>query len=71
VIEQKLSSRIVDCKLSLSLLPTSSDIFSRAILDARLAFEMRHRSLITYGFAVKDELRRWLKLVLLELKDSA
>ena len=33
---------------------------------------MRHGSPITYGFAVKDELRKWPKLVLPpELEDSA
>ena len=70
-MEWKLSSRMADCKSSLSLPPTSSNIFSRAILNARLAFEMRHRSPITCGFAVKDELRRWLKLVPPKLEDSA
>lgn len=62
---------MADCKSSLSLPPTSSNIFSRAILDARLAFEMRHRSPIMCGFAVKDKLRRWPKLVPPELEDSA
>jgi hypothetical protein len=62
---------MADCKSSLSLPPTSSNIFSRAILDAQLAFEIRHRSPITCGFAVKDELRKWLKLVLLQSKDLA
>ena len=62
---------MADCRSSLSLAPTSSDIFSRAILDARLAFEMGHGSPITCGFAVKDELRRWPKLVPPKSEDSA
>jgi hypothetical protein len=70
-MEQKLSSTIADCKLLLSLLPTSSDIFSRAILDTQLVFKIRHRSLITCGFAVKDKLRKWPKLVLPQLEDLA
>jgi hypothetical protein len=70
-MEQKLSSIMTDCKSSLSLPPTSSDIFSKAILDAQLTFKMRHRSLITYGFAVKDKLRKWPKLVLPQSEDSA
>ena len=70
-MERKLSSTMADCKSSRSLPPTSSDIFSRAILDARLAFEMRHGSPITCGFAVKDELRKWPKLVPPQSEDSA
>jgi hypothetical protein len=70
-MERKFSSRMADCKSSLSLPPTSSDIFSRAILDARIAFEMRHGSPITCGFAVEDELRTWPKLVPPESEDSA
>ncbi|PVH70792.1 hypothetical protein DL98DRAFT_123814 [Cadophora sp. DSE1049] len=42
-----------------------------AILDARIAFEMRHGSPITCGFAVQDELRTWPKLVLPKSEDSA
>ncbi|CZR66035.1 uncharacterized protein PAC_15936 [Phialocephala subalpina] len=42
-----------------------------AILDARLAFEMGHGSPITCGFAVKDELRSWPKLVPPDSEDSA
>jgi len=41
------------------------------ILDARLAWEMGHGSPITCGFAVKDELRSWPKLVPPESEESA
>lgn len=42
-----------------------------AILDARIAFEMRRGSPITCGFAVEDELRTWPKLVPPESEDLA
>jgi hypothetical protein len=70
-VERKLSSRMADCELLLSLSTTSSDIFQRAILDARLAFEMVHGSPITCGFAMKDELRKWPKLAPPKSEDSA
>ncbi|CZT10264.1 uncharacterized protein RAG0_14790 [Rhynchosporium agropyri] len=42
-----------------------------AILDARVAFEMKHGSPITCGFAVQDQLKTWPKLVLPKSEESA
>lgn len=46
-----------------------SNITSRVIVDARLAFEIKQGSPITSVFATEDELKGWAKIVLPKSED--
>lgn len=40
-----------------------TNVFYRVIMDARVAFEMRNGSPVTFSFATADQLKSWPKLV--------
>jgi hypothetical protein len=64
VRRERLSLNKVACKLPSTLQPHPLNKSCRAILDARLAFEIKDGFTITSAFATWDEVKTWAKMLL-------
>ncbi len=53
---------MVACKYALHILTAHANMSQRALLDARLAFNIIEGFAVTFAFATQEELQTWSKM---------
>jgi hypothetical protein len=71
VRRERLRLNKVACKLPFTLQSYPLNKSCRAILDARLTFEIKDGFIITSAFVTEDEVKTWAKILLPRLLELA